>query len=775
MLKLSRSSIHFILGLSLTLLLLLGQSDANIFETQTLPGKSTTLREQRIDSDEEIISQTSNIDILRATETDPIEPNYLNFPGYDTLYWHDYSPSSGGYTIRGYQAGFGVRLMPEAYPAIITGVHHRVFRLNSDSMQIRFVDDDGSGGAPLTMLYKVDTVTSSYTTSFIYHALPAPACTIWDGSFYLFMLGNKHDNTVYLLNWLRDATLNAPSGIHWRHDTLGNYTSWNPGGDLEMGAVVEYHDVSIDSLSGLPNNNSVFFDSTYAMNIWCQELAGFSESSVPVILNIAGVHSDTGYLSLAPNSTNNATINWTVDLPEGTYSCTCYTALRSDSRKTNDTLFFDVSVTVPVTSVIWEMMAYIPQTPSGKNPKSGSCMAGLAGTGNIYFLKASNQPDFYFYDPATNTWTTLAGMPQGDKETGDGKNPKRGAAMAAYEPYKSVFVLRGNNRVGFWRYQCDTLDTLVPGWKKMANIPTGAKRPKYGTGLAVVQKEGNDYLFCMKGAKTMEFYVYDLVNDTWLPVSNPPVGASGKSGYKKGSIMAYDGSEWVYVLQGYYGSFFKYHVESDSWVELRQYDYKSMLNRDGKKKKFKDGAGMVFYNDNCYCLKGGNTVEVWKYATASDSWTQMPENWDIPLGPTGKKKVKDGGGMIMFGSYFWASKGKNTPELFRHSLPVESPAIANHLPDNQGTMGKRINSIDFKLTIAPNPAVNATMLHYSMPKAGPVTFKVYNITGSLIRTHTIANPTKQGKFLIDELPAGVYILRFNAGDMKISRKLVMEK
>ncbi len=346
--KLNRSSISIILGVSLTILLLFGQSESDIINTQTIPGSPTILEKQFTEVNNELPIRTPNIAVLRVTKENPFELTKLTFPGYDTLFWHDYSPSSGGYTIRGYQAGFGVLLTPEYYPAVIAGVHHRVFRLNSDSMQIRFVDDDGPGGAPLSSLYKIDTVTTSYSTSFIYHAIPPPKCTIWEGKFYVFMLGNTHNNTIYLLNWLRDAALNAPAGYHWRHDTTGTYTSWNPGGDLEMGVVVEYHDVSIDSLQGIPSNDTVFIDSTYSINIFCQELAGFSESNVPVIFNVGGVYQDTGYLSFTPNGIDSTTINWTVDLPEGTYSCTCYITLSSDTRELNDTLLFDITAAIPV-------------------------------------------------------------------------------------------------------------------------------------------------------------------------------------------------------------------------------------------------------------------------------------------------------------------------------------------------------------------------------------------------------------------------------------------
>jgi hypothetical protein len=429
----------------------------------------------------------------------------------------------------------------------------------------------------------------------------------------------------------------------------------------------------------------------------------------------------------------------------------------------------------------WEPMADIPSSPSGKNPKYGSCMAGLNATGKLYFLKASKSPDFYAYtpepSPGLGTWEQLTAMPLGDKATGDGKDPKRGAAIAAYEP-KTLYVARGNNTYGFWKFEAsaDTNETL--GWTKLQNIPPGAKKVKYGTGLAPVTKGGNDYLFCMKGAKTTEFYLFDLTTNAWsTPLKAPATGPSGKIGYKKGSCLAYDGSEWVYVLKGYYGDFFRYNVEMDSWDDLSQYNYKLMLNREGKKKKPKDGAALVYNDDNVYMLKGGNTNEVWRYSVASDSWTQMDETWDILPGASGKK-VKDGGAMVSFGLAFYASKGRNTPEFYKHCPPTFAIASTPATPtENEGAMGKKLATGEFKLLIAPNPAINVTAVRYNLPVAGPVTFKLYNVTGALVKSYANTTPTKDGVLMLDTktLPSGVYILRFNSGDIRVTRKLVLEK
>ncbi|MDH5185662.1 MAG: T9SS type A sorting domain-containing protein [candidate division WOR-3 bacterium] len=502
-----------------------------------------------------------------------------------------------------------------------------------------------------------------------------------------------------------------------------------------------------------------------------------------VVFDITGPvsfsYTDTQTVNL--NSNEGATVVFdSVHFNEvGTHNAVCYVSpsVPGDSNVGNDTIRTTFEV-VAVGSTVWEAMAPVPQPPSGKRPKSGSCMAGLEATGLIYYLKASNRNDFYSYDPNANTWTPLETIPKGEKALGDGKRPKKGAAMAPYNA--TVYVLRGNNTLGFWKYVADTIfgDSIL-GWRKLTNFPLGAKRVKDGSGLVKVEKGGDDYLFASRGAKQSDFYLYDIAGDSWIKVTSPPVGASGKTKYKKGTCMAYD-DEYVYLLQGYYGSFFKYKVEGDSWFELPWYNYRVYRNRDGKKKKPKDGAALVYHNDWIYMLKGGNTVEMWKIKvrdTVGD-WVQMdPASvWDIPLGAS-NKKVKAGGCMIKWGSYFYAGKGKNTDEFYRHGLPVETATYVKSITTAQGVMGNKVVTNNFKLTIAPNPAINVAAVRYTLPVPGPVNIKLYNVTGALVKSHTVTNPTKDGVFFIDAkaLPSGVYILRFNAGDIRVTRKMVLEK
>lgn len=269
---------------------------------------------------------------------DILYPN--SYPGLDTLKWCNIEPYNIGYTGSGKYFGFGVKLTPNYYPAVINGVYHRVFKLYHPAMHIRIVDDDGSGGAPQTTLFFFDTLATTYTNSFVYHQIP-PNCTIWDGSFYLFIL-NGYD-TTFGLNWLRDSVLNAPSGVHWLHQPGVGYSLFSPISDMQMCAIVEYHDVSCDSVAGLPD--TCYLDSIYPIDIWVKEEAGFFEREVPILFKLNEIIIETTYVTLPPNSQVRTRIFWRVNLPIGNYLAKIYTLLRSDARRTNDTIRLNITIT----------------------------------------------------------------------------------------------------------------------------------------------------------------------------------------------------------------------------------------------------------------------------------------------------------------------------------------------------------------------------------------------------------------------------------------------
>ena len=450
----------------------------------------------------------------------------------------------------------------------------------------------------------------------------------------------------------------------------------------------------------------------------------------------------------------------------GSYNTVVRVELAGDNNPENDTALNSFIVT----EAGWLRVADISTAPSGKKPKGGSCMAGL--NDKIYFLKASNTKDFNIYTPdaGLGTWTSDS-MPLGSKEAGDGKNPKKGAAIAGSG--NSLFMLRGNNTPGFWAYK--TFPTESIGWHKLANITTGAKNPKDASGLVGVNINGTDYIFAMKGSKTDEFYLYNILTNTWTPTpTKPTAGTSGKVGYKKGSCLCYDGDSLVYVMKGNYGDLFRYNLITNIWTELKRYNYKLFINRDGKRKKIGEGSGLVYCNNNIYFIKGGNTDEFWRYDIAKDTFVQMgpATDWDIPTGSG--KRVKGGGCITMLGNNFYVAKGSNTPEFYRHGLPL-SDFLTLPKSTGEGTASKTVTTNSFNLTIVPNPVIKVATVRYTLPVAASVTINLFNVIGGLIKSQTNSNPTKSGLFMINDLPAGIYILRIIMNKNELTKKVVIEK
>jgi hypothetical protein len=228
-------------------------------------------------------------------------------------------------------------------------------------------------------------------------------------------------------------------------------------------------------------------------------------------------------------------------------------------------------------------------------------------------------------------------------------------------------------------------------------------------------------------------------------------------------------------MKGNYGDFFRYNVLTNTWTELKRYDSKLFINREGKKKKVKDGAGLAYLNNTVYLMKGGNTNEFWKYDIGTNNWSQMNpgEIWDIPVG--NGKKVKSGGAMCLFDNSFCAVKGNNTPEFYKHASPAATLTL--NPTTFESTMEQKIINSRFELTITPNPVINVSTVRYSLPTPGMVNFKLYEVSGTLVKSYTNSTLTQNGMMMIDTrtLPAGVYILKFNSGEFSTTRKLIIEK
>jgi len=165
-------------------------------------------------------------------------------------------------------------------------------------------------------------------------------------------------------------------------------------------------------------------------------------------------------------------------------------------------------------------------------------------------------------------------------------------------------------------------------------------------------------------------------------------------------------------------------------------------------------------------------VEFWKYDVAGNAWA---EKENIPLiGSTGaKKKVKAGADIAAFGTNLYATKGNKCIELWMY---VPGAFLYGEPPRRDGVLaGKAV--LTQGISISPNPLASGfATLRYSLPKAGPVSLRVYDVTGRPVLTQTLVT-SSSGRTDLDlrNLAAGIYLVKLNSDDFTFSQKLVVQR
>jgi hypothetical protein len=83
------------------------------------------------------------------------------------------------------------------------------------------------------------------------------------------------------------------------------------------------------------------------------------------------------------------------------------------------------------------------------------------------------------------------------------------------------------------------------------------------------------------------------------------------------------------------------------------------------------------------------------------------------------------------------------------------------------------------LSIAPNPFSNATTISYSLPKAGNVSLKLYDVTGKLVTT-LVTGYRNSGLSTFNLQPStsglssGIYLLKLESDNTTTTSKLIIQ-
>jgi len=201
-------------------------------------------------------------------------------------------------------------------------------------------------------------------------------------------------------------------------------------------------------------------------------------------------------------------------------------------------------------------------------------------------------------------------------------------------------------------------------------------------------------------------------------------------------------------------------------------------------RRVKNGGSMVANGGQLYALKGGNTQQFWHYDFVSDSWKQ---NTDIPRASSGRRiKVKYGSAMASSGPTIFCLKGSNSYELWEYAPGADTmPLMKNPQPDREGVMAE-VTGLDLSrpwLTAYPNPTRVGLNISYNITSAAPTRLRVYDATGQVVTS--LWNATRsRGNYVARwnglaangrQVPAGIYFVKLESGDTRLTQKLVIQR
>ncbi len=485
------------------------------------------------------------------------------------------------------------------------------------------------------------------------------------------------------------------------------------------------------------------------------------------------VYLDSSYVALNINSSSTRTFK-TFWFEAGTYSLRCSTALNIDDNPFNNVKFDSVVVNfIPP----WSMKDTVPFGPNDKTVKSGGALA-LGVSGNIYALKGNNTREFYVYNAGSDLWTTKDTLPYamllGRVQR---KKVNKGGALAYNDDASPdmLYATKGNNTLEFWAY-----DVSADTWYRKQDVPfltVPIKKVKGGAGLAYINRSSTQYVFLLKGNKTLEFYAFHCQGDSWRKsFATAPHGPNTKAFGDGSCLVADDGNNIVYALKGgaKYNEFYRYSVSLNNWLELE-----SLPQRDqqlNKKVKIKDGAAMCYDGDSLiYAFKGGNSQSFWIYNINQNKWTEKDT---IPRAGS-SKKVYGGGALVYYNDKVYALKGNRTNEFwcYEPQYSVYNNSVTNSTTNiaQQTETPTPIRKSQF--SIEPNPLKLDSKILLNLSQDSRVKIRMYNGIGQVVTTIT-DQEYQSGNYSLpinsDNLKSGIYFLKTEINNNIYTNKIIIQ-
>jgi N-acetylneuraminic acid mutarotase len=246
----------------------------------------------------------------------------------------------------------------------------------------------------------------------------------------------------------------------------------------------------------------------------------------------------------------------------------------------------------------WVSVAAIP------NGRHHPVTFSLNGKGySVTGTRSNNQPtdDFYVYDPALDTWSTLSDFPGAARSFAIGAT-YNGLAYMGFGASTTQYL----NDI--WSYDPNTNQ-----WSQLASCPCSARRHP-----AFIAFNNKIYMGLGDNGNSdlKDWWVYDIALDAWTQIADLPGPARHHPFHFSagGEVFAGMGHGGPVIYKDWY----KLDTATNAWVATLQFPGEARV------------AGTQFSNDGVgYVLSGDGdnhnfmaTGEFWSYNPNTDTWTQ---------------------------------------------------------------------------------------------------------------------------------------------------------
>ena len=645
-------------------------------------------------------------------------------------------------------------------------VNNWIYIVNGDTYPIDGVRRDGT---VLRVLYPPDTITEG--TEFKPQAKIKNRGNTTESFNVKLKIGSAYTGTKTISNLAPNDSVVITFDPSWTA-VKGNYTitcstevprDSYPSNDRKLDtATVAFYDAQLKEII-IPTLNDTFYTTeSIKPKVVIKDSSYFSNPSLVKVfcqISNSSFYLDSVQKTLNPSASDTILFKakYLTSASPDIYRCSTWIRRNSDLISSNNSKARSITI-LNASTYPWTIQESMPAGLKKRKVSRGGAL--VAGIGNkIYALKGNNTKEFYVYFTDDDSWAIKESIAFDSTTSTTKKYPGKGASLA-YDKFTNpdtIFAIKGNNTLEFWAYDV-TNDT----WAKKKPVPYILYPPRntykklYGGSSITFLKQGqNQLIYLLKGNNTYEFYAYNCRADTWVKnLTTPPASDSFKP-FKDGSCITTGRNDTIYALKGnprYYNEFWAYDVTSNTWCRRESMPQRSKFKTG--KTKVKDGAALCYSGDSLiYAIKGGNSQYFWVYNINRNCWTEL----DTMLQGLGRKKISSGGALAYINNKVYALKGNNTREFWCFD------------PENDFTFN--VSQYQPKTEIL----VLSTVNNKTDIKFGSGMVKIYNATGRLIKTKLISNIS------IDEINQlsiginkGVYFVRITSLNNKESlvRKLI---